>query len=146
MGSVASGPHRCDFLLTVTKPPTETGDLFQSEVVEQEAQYGALKATQEAGQMTRNLTLTLGTVDAVQLQPRATQPRRRTLPCATTPNRSVLSRRLSKSTRSTSRLDEAQAAYLRQASSQAPLVGELGAAGSVAQGVGGALPGIAKLF
>jgi hypothetical protein len=32
MGSVASGPHRSDFLLTVTKPPTATGDLFQSEV------------------------------------------------------------------------------------------------------------------
>jgi hypothetical protein len=55
MGSVASGPHRFDFLLTVTKPPTATGDLFQSEVLEQQAQYGALKATQEAGQMTRNL-------------------------------------------------------------------------------------------
>ena len=43
-------------------------------------------------------------------------------------------------------MDEAQAAYLRQASSQALLGGELGAAGSVVQGVGGALPGIAKLF
>jgi hypothetical protein len=75
MGSVASGPHRSAFLLTVTKLPTATGDLFQSEVVEQQAQYGALKATREAGQMTRNLTLTLGTVDAVHLQPLATQPR-----------------------------------------------------------------------
>jgi hypothetical protein len=42
------------------------GDIYKAEVLEQQAQYGELKATQTNAQMTRNLAITLGHIDAVR--------------------------------------------------------------------------------
>jgi hypothetical protein len=50
---------------------TATGDLFKSEMLEEQAQYGELQYAQTQAQMTRNLALTLGHVDAVQAATKA---------------------------------------------------------------------------
>ena len=41
-------------------------DIYKAEMLEEQAQYGELKATQTNAQMTRNLAITLGHVDAVR--------------------------------------------------------------------------------
>jgi len=50
-----------------TSSRAEAGaDVYKSELLEQQAQYGRLKADQTNAQMTRNLAITLGHVDAVR--------------------------------------------------------------------------------
>src|ERR1700733_11455901 len=41
-------------------------DTYQSELMQRNAEYGELKATQTTAQLTRNLTTTLGNIDAVR--------------------------------------------------------------------------------
>ena len=41
-------------------------DVYQSELLEQQAEFGRLKATQTNAQMTRNLAISLGHLDAVR--------------------------------------------------------------------------------
>ena len=45
---------------------TSSADQFKAEQQDQAAQYGELKANQTNAQMTRNLSITLGNIDAVR--------------------------------------------------------------------------------
>lgn len=124
---------------------TSTADLFKAEQLEQAAVYGELKATQTNAQMTRNLTMTLGNIDAVRGANR-TDP--------TSPTGAAV-RDFVEATgeeqkgitvdtiMQQARTDEANAAYLRQASSQALLGGDLGIVGQLLKGGAGALQSLA---
>jgi hypothetical protein len=45
---------------------TNAGDQFPAAELDRAAQYGDLKAVQEGGQLTRNLAITLGNIDATR--------------------------------------------------------------------------------
>src|SRR5690348_2206796 len=45
---------------------TNVGDQFRAEELQRSAEYGELKATQVGAQMTRNLAITLGKLDATR--------------------------------------------------------------------------------
>jgi hypothetical protein len=120
---------------------TSSADLFKAQQLDQAATYGELKATQVGGQLTRNLNLTLGNIDAVRAANR-TDP---TSPTGAAVRDFVETtgenqRNITVDTiMQQARTDEASAAYLRQASSDALLGGDLGIAGTLLKGAAGAL-------
>jgi hypothetical protein len=118
---------------------TSSADQYKAEQLDRAAQYGDLKATQTNAQMTRNLSITLGNIDAVRAAAR-TDP--------TSPTGAAV-RDYAESTgteqkniqvdsiMAQAQEDEANAAYLRNASSTALLSGDIGAASAGLKGLAG---------
>ena len=122
---------------------TKAADTYKAEQLEQAAQYGDLKATQTNAQMTRNLNITLGNIDAV----RAAAHDDPTSPTGAAVRDTVEEQGTERkniavdSITAQAQEDEANAAYLREAGSQALLSGDIGAAAGVLKGIAG-LPGL----
>jgi len=120
---------------------TANADTFKAQQLEEAATYGELKASQTNAQMTRNLTMTLGHIDAVRgaahIDP--------TSPTASAVREAMEEQGVNeKNIRVDAidqqvRMDESGAAYMRQASSDAMLSGYIGAANSIAGGLPGAM-------
>jgi hypothetical protein len=119
------------------------GDVYKSELLEQQAQYGRLKATQTNAQLTRNLAITLGHVDAVRAaghtdpfsptgaavrgEMEATGQMRKDI---TVEN--ILQQ---------ARMDQAGAAYAKSQATKALLLGDISMLGDAFQGAAGAFKG-----
>jgi hypothetical protein len=116
-------------------------DLYKAEQLQRAAEYGELKAQQTGAQMTRNLMQTLGNIDAT----RAAGHIDPTSPSAVAVHDYVESTGSQQrgiemaNIEAQAREDEAGAAYLRQASSEALLGGDIGIAGTLLKGGAGLL-------
>jgi hypothetical protein len=123
---------------------TQAADDYKGEQLQQAATYGELKATQTNSQLTQNLNMTLGNIDAVRAAGH-TDP---TSPTGAAVRNQIEGIGTEKkniqvdSINAQAQEDEANAAYLRQAGSQALLGGVLGAGGDVLKGLAGAIPGL----
>lgn len=116
-------------------------DTFKAQQLEEAAQYGELKATQTGAQMTRNLVMTLGNIDAVRAASRVDP----SSPSAAAVHdfveqtgeeqRSITTSNIARQ----AQMDEQNAQYMRYASSQALLGGDLAAAGTILGGLGGGI-------
>lgn len=122
-------------------------DTYKAEMLDQAAQYGDLKATQTNAQMTNNLNITLGHIDAVRAaaktdptSPTGAAVRDYAEQVGTEEKGTTVSNIMEQAT-----TDEENAAYLRSASSDALLSGDLGAVSSLLKGSGGALAGLGGL-
>lgn len=122
---------------------TKSADDYKAEELDRASQYGELKAVQTGGQMTRNLNMTLGNIDAVRAAGH-TDP--------TSPTGAAVRNQIEgigteqknirvDSLNAQAQEDEANAAYMRSAGSSALLGGEIGAAGGILKGIAG-IPGI----
>lgn len=117
------------------------GDTFRAEELDRAAKYGELKASQVSGQLTRNLAITLGNIDAV----RAAAHDDPTSPTGAavrgfaeevgTENKSI---RVD-SILAQAQQQEADAAYMRQSASEALLSGDISAGGDILKGLSGAV-------
>jgi len=112
-------------------------DKYQAEVLDREAQYGALKATQTNAMLSRNLSDSLARIDAVRSASHASAASPMT---AEVRNQMDYLGSEQKEIRTTnfleqSQLDESQAAYLRQAASTAMMSGMIGAGGDIFGGL-----------
>jgi Apolipoprotein L len=132
---------------------TSSADIYKAEQLERAAQYGDLKATQTGAEMTRNLNIKLGNIDAIRAASRddPTSPtgaavRDYTQEVGTEQKNITVDSILAQSQE-----DESNAAYLRSLSSTALLSGDLSAIGGllgkgglaglpILQGGGGASP------
>lgn len=124
---------------------TAAADTYRAATLDRAAQFGELKATQTNAQLTRNLTISLGTLDAVRAAARGdpTSPTGAAVRDYTEQVATEQKNIRVDSITAQAQEDEANAAYLRQASSQALLGGDLGAAGAILKGIGPALPALA---
>jgi hypothetical protein len=117
---------------------TSEGDQFRASELEEQAQYGDFKGKQVNAQMTRNLTMTLGNIDAVRAAARTdpTSPTgaavRDFVDTTGTEQRNIKV----DSIMAQAQMDEANAAYLRSASSTALLSGALTAGGDILKAAG----------
>jgi hypothetical protein len=124
---------------------TASADTYKAETLDRAAQYGELKATQTNAQMTRNLNITLGNIDAVRAAAH-TDP---TSPTGAAVRDYVETTGTEKKNISVdsilaqSQEDEANAAYLRSASNTALLSGDIGAGAAILKGAAGAFGGMA---
>ena len=135
----------------MTTPPiigsegTASADTAKAEELDRAAQYGELKATQTNAQMTRNLSITLGNIDAVRAAARTdpTSPTgaavRNTVEATATSDKNIQV----DSIMAQAEQDQANAAYLRSASSTALLSGGIGAFGDLLKGFSG-MPGLSS--
>ena len=116
---------------------------YKSELLEQEAEFGRLKATQTNAQMTRNLAITLGHVDAVRsaMHVDPTSPTgaavRGEMEATGQMRKDITVENILQQTR----MDEANAAYMRSQVSNALLSGNIAMLGDAFQGMAGALGG-----
>jgi hypothetical protein len=120
---------------------TQAADEFQAAELQRAAEYGDLKAVQTNAQLTRNINLTLGHIDAVRAAARAdpTSPtgaavRDYTEQVGTEQKGIQVGNILAQV-----KQQEADAAYLRYAGNQALLSGEIAAGADVLKGLGGAV-------
>lgn len=120
---------------------TKAGDVYKAEELQQAADYGELKAVQTNAQLTRNINLTLGNIDAVRAaahtdptSPTGAAVRDYTEEVGTEQKGIQVGNILEQA-----RMDEAGAAYERFAGSQALLAGDIGAAASLLGGTAGAI-------
>jgi len=117
---------------------TAAGDEFQAEKLQTAATYGDLKASQTAGQMTRNLNATLGNIDAVRAAANANPNSptgaafRDNQENIGTENKTITV----DSILAQSDQDRSDAAYYQSAASNALLSGGIGAAAGIAGGIG----------
>ena len=124
---------------------TSNADQYQAKEMEQAAQYGDLKAVQTNAALTRNLNQTLGNIDAVRAAARTdpTSPTgaavRNTVEATATSDKNIQV----DSIMAQAEQDQANAAYLRSASSTALLSGSIGAFGDLLKGFSG-LPGLSS--
>ena len=125
-----------------TKSRAEAGaEKFKAEQLEQQAQYGDLKAQQTNAQMTQRLAVTLGHIDAVRAAAHtdATSP----TGAAVRGYREELGEQQKEITVENilqqSRRDEADAAYMRSNASNALLGGDLSMLATAFGGVAGAM-------
>jgi hypothetical protein len=120
---------------------TAAGDVFKAEELEQHAQYGALKATQTNAQMTRNLSITLGHIDAVRAAAHTdpTSPTgaavRGTFEQAGVEKKDIAVENILQQVRQ----DEADAAYQRKSASDALLAGDISMGADVTAALAGAM-------
>jgi hypothetical protein len=120
---------------------TKAGDEFKAAELQRQADYGRLKATQTNAQMTRNLAITLGHMDAVRAAAHTdpTSPTgaavRGTVEDIGTEQKGIKVENILQQARQ----NEADAQYLRYAGNQAMLAGEIGAGADIAGGLAGAL-------
>jgi hypothetical protein len=115
--------------------------MFEAQMREQQAEYGRLKAVQTNAQLTRNLAITLGHIDAVRAASH-TDPTSPTGAAVrgTIEERDVEAKDITvENILQQSRMDEASAAYLRSAASNALLSGDIGMAGQLFSGASGAM-------
>lgn len=116
-------------------------DLYKAEQLHRAAEYGELKAQQTGAQMTRDLMQTLGNIDATRSAGHIDP----TSPSAVAVHGYVESigseqRGITMANiEAQAQEDEASAAYLRRASSEALLGGDIGIAGTLLKGFSGAL-------
>jgi hypothetical protein len=118
-------------------------DVYKSELFEQQAEYGRLKATQTNAQLTRNLAITLGHVDAVRAAMH-TDPYSPTGAAVRGEMEATGQMRKDITVENIlqqARMDEANAAYMRSQSSNALLSGNIAMLGDAFQGIGGAMGG-----
>jgi hypothetical protein len=118
-------------------------DEFQASKLENAATYGELKAQQTAGQMTRSLTNTLGNIDAVRAaanvdpsSPTGAAVRDNQEQIGTDQRNITVNSILQQS-----RQDKADAAYYKQAGSDALFAGGISAAAGIAKGIAGRFTG-----
>ena len=125
---------------------TEQADIYKAQVLEQHAQYGDLKATQTNAQMTNRLAVTLGHIDAVRAaahtdisSPTGAAVRGYREELGTEQKGIAVENILQQS-----RMDESNAAYLRNAAHNALVTGNVqmladtfGAAAGAIKGMGG---------
>ena|ERR1700683_2571960 len=122
---------------------TSSADKYKAEELDRAAQYGELKATQTNAQLTQNLNMTLGNIDAT----RAAMHDDPTSPTGAAVRGQVEAIDTSKkniqvdSIEAQAQEDEANAAYMRSASSTALLSGDLSAGAGILKGFAG-LPGL----
>ncbi len=120
---------------------TKAADEYRAAELQRAAQYGELKATQTAGQLTRNLNFQLGNIDAIRAAAR-TDP---TSPTGAAyrgyqEEVGVQERGIETSSiMAQARQNEADAAYMRWAGSQALLAGDIGAGADILKGLRGLL-------
>ena len=118
-------------------------DVYKSELLEQQAEFGRLKATQTNAQLTRNLAITLGHVDAVRsaMHVDPTSPTgaavRGEMEATGQMRKDITVENILQQTR----MDEANAAYMRSQVSNALLSGNIAMLGDAFQGMAGALGG-----
>lgn len=149
-GMAASGMSLASVGLTATSDVlkgegTASADEYKAEQLDRAAQYGDLQSQQYGAQATRNLTMTLGNMDAVRAAARGdpTSPTgaavRDFVEATGTQQKTIKV----DSILAQSQEDESNAAYLRQASSSALLSGDVSAGADVVKGIAGALPALA---
>jgi hypothetical protein len=116
-----------------------TADTFQSEELQRQAEYKGLEATQTNAQMIRNLGITLGNIDAVRAaghtsptSPTGAAVRDYTEQVGTEQKNITVDSLLAQQ-----QMDEANAAYLRNASSVALLSGGIDAGAGILKGISG---------
>lgn len=121
-----------------------TADQFKAQQLEQAATYGELKATQTNAQLTRNLSMTLGNIDAVRAASRSNPNDPSNVAVRDYVEQTGEQQKSTQvsSIEQQARTDEAGAAYMREASSQALLGGDLNIAGTLLKGASGAIPGM----
>ena len=118
-------------------------DIYKSELLEQQAEYGRLKATQTNAQLTKDLAITLSHVDAVRsaMHVDPSSPTgaavRGEYEYEGTEKKNITVANIEQQVR----MDEANAAYLRSAASNAIMAGNISAAGDFFSGLSGALGG-----
>jgi hypothetical protein len=122
-----------------------TADLYKAQQLDEAAKYGELKATQTNAQMTRNLAMTLGNIDAV----RAANHTDPTSPSGAAVRNYIEDVGMEQKATTVAnitqqaRMDESNAAYMRKASSDALLGGDMSIFGTLLKGASGAIPGMA---
>lgn len=120
---------------------TAAADQYKAEQLDRAAQYGELKATQTNAQMTRNLVNTLGNIDAVRAAAH-TDPTSPTGAAVRSYDEASLTERKNitvDNILAQSKMDESNAAYMRQASNTALLGGDISMAGTLLKGASGAM-------
>jgi hypothetical protein len=127
-----------------TSRGTAAADKFKGEELDRAAQYGDLKATQTNAQMTRNLTITLGNIDAVRAAARTdpTSPTGAAVRDYTEATGTEQKDIKVDSIMAQAQQDEADAAYMRSSASNALLSGDISIVGDVLGGIGGGLKGL----
>lgn len=139
-GSAASGLSQLGLVTSVaggvlTGQANKAADDYKAEMLDQAAQYGELSATQTNAQMTRNLAITLGHIDAVRAAARGdpTSPTGAAVRDFTEETGTEEKNIKVDSIMAQAQMDEENAAYLRSAGSDALLGGIIGGIG---QGIG----------
>ena len=125
-----------------TSSRAEAGaDVYKSELLEQQAEYGRLKATQTNAQMTRNLAITLGHVDAVRaaMHTDPTSPTGAAVRGEMEATGQMKKEITVENIMQQARMDEANAAYMRTQSSNALLQGDIAMLGDAFAGASGAV-------
>src|SRR6516162_3451594 len=119
------------------------GDIYQSELLEQQAEYGRLKATQTNAQLTRNLAITLGHVDAVRaaMHTDVTSPTGAAVRGEMESTGQMRKDITVENIVQQARMDEENAAYMRSAASNALLAGDIAMTGTAFEGLAGAMGG-----
>lgn len=117
---------------------TATADQYKAELLDRAAQYGELKANQTNAQLTRNLAMTLGNIDAVRAAANTDPTSPTGIAVRDFTEQTLTEQKNIKvdSITAQAKEDEANAAYLRDASSKALLGGDLKMAGDVVGAVG----------
>jgi hypothetical protein len=124
---------------------TAAADTYKAEQLDRSAQIGELKGNQTNAQLTRNLAISLGNLDAIRAAAR-TDPTSPTGAAVRDYTEQVGTEQKNikvDSIMAQAQEDESDAAYLRKASSDALLSGDLGAAGDIlgTKGLSGLFPG-----
>jgi len=117
------------------------GEKFKAEELEQQAQYGELKAAQTNAQMTKNLAITLGHIDAVRaaMHTDPTSPTGAAVRGEIEETGEMKKEITVENILQQKRMDEAGAAYQRSLASNALLGGDIGMLATVFGGVAGAM-------
>ena len=125
----------------VSSRGTAAAEKFKAEELEQQAQYGELKATQTNAQMTRNLAITLGHVDAVRaaMHTDPTSPTGAAVRGEMEATGEMRKEITVENIMQQARMDEANAAYMRSQSSNALLEGNIAMLGDAFAGAAGAV-------
>ena len=119
------------------------GERYKSELLEQQAEFGRLKAVQTNAQLTRNLAITLGHVDAVRaaMHTDPTSPTGAAVRGEMEATGQMKKEITVENIMQQARMDEANAAYMRSQASNALLEGNIAMLGDTFKGVAGALGG-----
>jgi hypothetical protein len=119
-------------------------DVYKSELLEQQAEYGRLKATQTNAQLTRNLAISLGHLDAIRaaghtdpFSPTGAAVRGE-MEAQGQMRKDITVENILQQTR----MEEANAAYMRSAASNALLAGDIAMTGTAFEGLAGAMKGM----
>src|SRR6516162_2716833 len=120
------------------------GEKFKAEELEQQAQYGELKAAQTNAQMTKNLAITLGHIDAVRAAAHTdpTSPTGAAVLGEVEATGEMKKEITVENIFQQSHMDEANAAYLRSSASNALLSGDIAMLGTAFSGAAGTLKGM----